>query len=73
MGLGELFGAVMQELQGGLLVIHKFFMKFFHVGLCFSIHSQVTWHRKEHQIKGCRIARVDLMDLGPSNHDHMHR
>ena len=72
MSLGELFGAVTQELQGGLPFIPRFFVHFFHVGLCFSIDSQVTWHRKERQIKACRIARVDLVDLGPLDWDHTH-
>ena len=72
MGLGELFGAVTQELQGGLPFIRKFFVHFFHVGLCFSIDSQVTWHRKERQIKACRIAHVDLMDLSLLYWDHTH-
>ena len=42
------------------------------MGLCFSIDSQATWHREERQIKECKIARVDLVDLGPSDQDHTH-
>ena len=67
-----MFGAVTQELQSRLPFIRRFFAQSFHVGLCFSIDSQATWHREERQIKACIIAHVDLVDLGPSNRDHTH-
>ena len=69
MGPGKMFGAVTQELQGHLPFICRFFAQFFHMGLCFSTDSQSTWHREERQIKACRIRRVDLVDLGPSDRD----
>ena len=72
MGPGKIFGAVTQELQGRLHFIRRFFTQFFHVGLCFSIDSHATWHREGRQIKACRIARIDLVDLGPSERDHTH-
>ena len=72
MGPGELFGMVTQELQGGLCFISRFFVQLFHVRQCFSIDSQATWHRKERQIKACKIAHVDLVDSSPSDWDHMH-
>ena len=67
-----MFGAVTQELHGCLHFIRRFFAQFFHVGLCFSIDSQAMWHCEGRQIKVCRIARIDLVDLGPSNQDHTH-
>ena len=42
------------------------------MGLKFSSGSQATWHLEESQIKARERARVDHVDFGPPDLDHMH-